>query len=199
MLARPLFGSVVCFPFYLITVAQYYHWACIHATSGLLDPFHCSQAFLAHFFLLEHPRPISFPSPSLAHSNSTFPWVFAKSCGLPRPNYHILYFWGWWASHQSLTHLIHCLGPLWPILACFLSHIMPMGLLFLSLGSSRPVASSKAHLLFSRPMIHYSCYLGLMIFSPNLLTLFSYIVGLLPAIGLFCQNEHQQIYTSSLL
>ena len=66
MLARPLFGSVVCFPFYLITVAQYYRWACIHATSGLLDLFHCSWASLVHFFLLGHPRPISFPQASSA-------------------------------------------------------------------------------------------------------------------------------------
>ena len=54
-------GLAACFPFYLITVAQYYHWACIHTTSGFLDPFHCLQASLAHFFLYRHPQPISFP------------------------------------------------------------------------------------------------------------------------------------------
>ena len=166
VLVGPLFGPAICFPFYLITVAQHQHWACIHATWGLLDPFHWSQASLGHFFLLGHPWPISFPRTSSAHSNFAFLWAFAKSFGFPWPNHHILYFWGWWAFHQSLTHLIHCFGPLWPILACFLSHIMPMCLLFLSLGCSRPIASSDAHLLFSRLMIHYSCHLGLIVFFP---------------------------------
>ena len=93
--------------FYLIPVAQYYHWACIHAISGFLDPFYCLRASLAHFLLLGHLQPISFPQASSAHSNSAFSWAFAKSFGIFRPNYHILYFWGSWASHQPLTQLIH--------------------------------------------------------------------------------------------
>ena len=91
--------------FYLILVAQYYHWTSIHAILGFLDPFHCFRAFLAHFLLFRHPQPITFPWASLAHSNSTFPWAFAKSFGLPLPNYHILYFWDSWAFHQPLCSL----------------------------------------------------------------------------------------------
>ena len=96
--------------FYLILVAQYYHWASIHAILGFLDPFYCLQASSAHFLLLGHPEPISFPQASSAHSNSAFLLAFAKSFGLSRPIYHILYFWGSWASHQPLTQLIHYFG-----------------------------------------------------------------------------------------
>ena len=119
-------------------MAQYYHWACIHASSGFFNPFHCLRASLANFFLLGHPQPISFPWASSAHSNSAFLWVFAKSFGLSRPNYYILHLWGLWVFHQPFTHLIHCFEPLCPILTCFLSHIMPMSLRLPSLGSSRP-------------------------------------------------------------
>ena len=93
VLAGPLLGLMYAF-LHLITMTQYFHWAYIYATLGLLDPFHCLRASLAHFFLLGHPRPIFFPWASLAPSNSAFPWAFANSFGLPRPNYHILYFWG---------------------------------------------------------------------------------------------------------
>ena len=145
-------------------MAQYYHCACIHASSGFFNPFHCLRASLANFFLLGHPQPISFPWASSAHSNSAFLWVFAKSFGLSRPNYYILHLWGLWVFHQPFTHLIHCFEPLCPILTCFLSHIMPMSLLLLPLGFSRLVASFDAHLLFFRPMIYYSCHSGLMVF-----------------------------------
>ena len=73
---------------------------------GLFNPFHCLRVSLANFFLLGHPRPISFPRASLAHSNSIFPCVFAKSFGLFRPNYYILHLWGLWVFHQPFTHLI---------------------------------------------------------------------------------------------
>ena len=105
---------------------------------GLFNPFHCLRVSLANFFLLGHPRPISFPRASLAHSNSIFPCVFAKSFGLFRPNYYILHLWGLWVFHQPFTHLIHCFEPICPILACFLSHIMLVSLLLSFLGSSRP-------------------------------------------------------------
>ena len=82
------FGPAVC----LIPVAQYCHWANIHAIFGLpwpipllsgsLDP---SQplGILGPFPFLEHSRPVSFSWASLAHSNSLLPWAFAKSFGLP--------------------------------------------------------------------------------------------------------------------
>ena len=133
------FGSAVYFPFYLITVAQYYHCACIHATSGFLDLFHCLWASFAHFFLLGHPRPISFPWASSVHSNYTFTWAFANYFGLLRPNFHILYFWGSWAIYQPLTYFITS-GLLWPILTFHTVHEFTtsfFGLLFLL--SLRPI------------------------------------------------------------
>ena len=105
-----LFWTYCMLFFHLIIVTQNCHWVHIHATSGFLDPFHCLWASLAHFFLLRHPRPISFPWASSAHSNFAFPWAFANSFGLPRLNYHILCFWGSWALHQPLTHLLHYFG-----------------------------------------------------------------------------------------
>ena len=111
-----LFWTYYMLPFfYLIIVAQYHHWACIPFLTSFLGPFLPSWA-------------------SSAHSNSTSPWAFANSFDLSRPNYHILYFWGSWAFHQPLTHLIYYFGPFWPILACFLFHIMPMSLLLLFSG-----------------------------------------------------------------
>ena len=106
-----LFWACYMLFFHLITVTQYCHWTRIHATWGFLDPFHYLQASLTHFFLLGHPWLISFPWASLTHSNSAFPWAFAKSLGLPQPNYHIIYFRGSWALHQSLTHLLHYFKP----------------------------------------------------------------------------------------
>ena len=89
-----LFQACCMLSFYLVIGAQYYYWVCILTTSGFPNPFHCSWASLAHFFLLGHPQPISFPWASSAHSNFASPWAFANSFELPRPNYHILYFWG---------------------------------------------------------------------------------------------------------
>ena len=115
----------------LILVAQYYHWASIHTILGFLDPFHCLQASLAHLILLSILGPFSFPG----HPRP-IPILYSHGpllnlLGFPGPNYHIIYFWSSWAFYQPLTHLIYYFGPLWPILAYFLFHIMPMGLLFL--------------------------------------------------------------------
>ena len=120
-------------------MAQYYHCACIHATSGFLDLFHCLWASFAHFFLLGHPRPISFPWASSVHSNYTFTWAFANYFGLLWPNFHILYFWGSWAIYQPLTYFITS-GLLWPILTFHTVHEFItsfFGLLFLL--SLRPI------------------------------------------------------------
>ena len=67
-----LFWASCMFFFHLITVTQSCHWAYIHATSGLLDPFHCLQASFAHFFLLRHSRTIFFLWAPLAHSTYAF-------------------------------------------------------------------------------------------------------------------------------
>ena len=69
---------------YLVHVAQYFCWVNSHTILGFLNP----------FYSFGHPRPTSFFWASLVHSILKFPWAFTKIFGLPRPNYHILYFWG---------------------------------------------------------------------------------------------------------
>ena len=74
----------------LIPVAQYYHWASIHAILGFLGPFHP----------FGHPRPIPILY-SYGHLLSLL--------GFPGPNYHILYFWSLWAfppTPYSLNSLL---------------------------------------------------------------------------------------------
>ena len=80
-------------------------------------------AFLAHFISFGHPQPALFLWASSAYFIPlgilglfilTFPWAFATSFGLPRPNYHILYFRGFVGL---------CTNPIYK---------------FLSLGSSDP-------------------------------------------------------------
>ena len=117
-----------------------FHWIYTHVTLDFLVPLHCLWALLSHFLFLGHPRPICFP------------WTFA--------HFLILH------SHEFLLTLLDFLNPitisfileahgfsinpllsyfitsslLWPILT-FLHHIMPMGLLLLSLGSFRSICS----------------------------------------------------------
>ena len=135
---------------------------------GILSLFHHFQAPLSHsnsfvpFYSFGHPRPIPILysyGPLLSH------------LGFPGPNYHILYFWGLWAFHQPLTHLIQYFRPLWPILA-FLHHILPMGLLFLSPGFFRPICYLKAHLFILWTYDPLFLSFGLNGFLLNLLTLF---------------------------
>ena len=110
----------------LILVAQYYHWASTHTILGFLDPFHCFWASLAHLILLGIPDPFPFLG---HHRPILLPWAFAKSFGIPRPKlpYPLLLGFMGFPSY----YLIHWFGPFWPILACFLFYIMPIGLLLL--------------------------------------------------------------------
>ena len=101
-----LFWTCCMLLFYLILAAQY-------IIIGLA--FMLFRAFLIHSIAYGLPRPIYSFWASSAHSNSTFLWVLANSFGLPRPNYHILYFWGSWAFHQPFTYFTTS-GLLWPIL-----------------------------------------------------------------------------------
>ena len=117
-----------------------------------------------------HPWPIPF-----LHSHG----FFAKSFGLPRPNYHIFYSW-----------VLLVLAPtpftnsfLWAPLAhlCLFSTSYD----FLGLTTSFSGAPSgsfaffKAFLLFHGPMYHYSYHSGLMIFLALLILLSSSFVILL--------------------
>ena len=52
---------------------------------GLPWPISSLSSSFGPFFFFGHPQPISFPWASLAHSNSSFSWAFAKYFGLPRP------------------------------------------------------------------------------------------------------------------
>ena len=133
-------------------------WAC-RALSLLLNS--CNPVLLlglfSYYFWL--PWPVLFLWASLAHSNPSFPWTFAKSFGLPRPNYYILYFRGLLAFLPTpFTNSF-----LWPIFACIPFFIILMGLLLLSLGSLR-LTCFLWGLLTILPMNHYSCHSGLMIF-----------------------------------
>ena len=109
-----------------------------YVTLGFLDPLHCLWAPLAHFFLLGHLWSICFPWASsthflILHSHR----LLLALLGFPWPNYYILHLWGLWAFHHPLLSYITP-SLFWSILT-FLHHIMPMGLLFLSLGSFRPI------------------------------------------------------------
>ena len=69
---------------YLVHIAQYFCWVNSHVILG----------FLGLLYSFGHPRLASFIWASSAHSKPSFPLAFARSFGLPWPNYHILYFRG---------------------------------------------------------------------------------------------------------
>ena len=95
---------------------------------GVLSPFHHFQAPLSHFILLGILNPFHRFWAPLSHSGSFVPFYSFRHprpisilyshgpllslLGFSGPNYHILYFWGLWAFHQPLTHLIQYFGPL---------------------------------------------------------------------------------------
>ena len=136
----------------------------------------------------------SIPLGILGSSHSflllTFLWAFTKPFGLPRPNYHILYFWVYWPSNQSPL-LIPFFGLLRPIFAYFQLLMILMGLLLHSLALG-PFAFFGALLLFCRPVDHYSCHSSLMVFffpyfaNSSFFTFF-HIVGLLLLLGPFAK------------
>ena len=144
-----------------------------------------------------------FPWASLAHllslgflgpfSNSTFPRAFTNSFRLPWPNYLILHPWGLWACHQPLTFFTCITSGLLRHILTFLHHILPMGLLLLSFQALLgPFASLGPIYSFYGPMIHYSCHLGLMVFSYSLNNSFlPMLLGFFLLLG-FPKNEHQQ-------
>ena len=84
------------------------------------------------------------------------------------------------------------LGLLWPILT-FPHHLLPMSLLFLSFWASlSSFTSSRPICLLHGPVIHYSCRLGLMVFSIHLPILFCPCCQA-PSFYLAFQNDRQQI------
>ena len=122
-----LFWACCTLSFYSVPVAQYYCWACTHAVLGFLGP----------FYSLGHLLAVSFPRASLAHSNPSFLWGFAKFFGLPPPKLPYPLLSGFIGFFTNPIYLVPYFGLLKPIFACFPFLIMPMGLLLLS-GSFRP-------------------------------------------------------------
>ena len=99
---------------------------------GILGPFHSlGNLGLFHSFLL-----------------LTCPWALAKSFGLSRPNYYILYLWVYWPSNQSR---------------------LPIPFFGASLGL---FAFFGATLLLYRHVDHYFCHLGPMVFTLLFLFIF---------------------------
>ena len=148
---------------YSIHVIQYSCWVNSYTILGFLGPFHS----------FGHPRPALFLWASLAYFILTFSWAFATSFGLPRPNYNIFYFWGlltfaptpftnsflWAPTHfylLSITYNSHGLTTFFSGLPC--AHLF----------------SLEPFLLFHRPVDHYSCHSGLMVFFLTLVILLPY-------------------------
>ena len=106
---------------------------------GLSWPITLLVGSFSHFFLLGHPWPICFPWASLAHFLILHsPELSLTLLGFPSP---ITVFFILGAHVLSINPLLSYFitsGLLWLIFT-FLHHIMPMGLLFLSLGSFWPI------------------------------------------------------------
>ena len=147
---------------YLIPVAQYYHWASIHTILGFLDPFLCFWASLAHLFLLG----IHDPFPFLGHSQPILlSWAFATFFGLSwlkLPHPLLLGFMGFPPAPYSLNSLFRA-SLVHSFLFSFSYNVHEFTTSFL-LAPLGLLAFFKAHLLFSKPMIHYSCHSGIMAF-----------------------------------
>ena len=139
-------------------------WALYYIACGFFCPFISFWASLAHLLSLGFLG--SFP-------NSAFSWVFTNSFRHPLPNYLILHYWGLMGLPSTPFFLcLHYFRLAVPILT-FLHHILPMGLLLLSLRAPfRPIYFLKAHFFISWAYDPLVLPLGLNGFSIHLLTLF---------------------------
>ena len=160
-------GTTLFQPWYRLTwirwlpsvyITQYFYWVNSHIILGFLNP----------FYSFGHPRPVSFLSASLAH----------------------LIFFYFLHSHGLLIIFLGSLGPIatsftfrfvglrTSIIYQFLS-LSSFSLFLLSFyflqflwvyyfilwGFLELFAFSKAILLFCRPVDHYSCHFGLLVFT----------------------------------
>ena len=119
--------------FPLVSTAQHSCWTSSYNISSFLGPFYSLGIFGPFHFL-------GILGPFHSFLLLTFPWAFAKSFGLPWPNYHILYPWVYWPSNQSHL-LISFFGLLQPLFTFFLFLTILMGLLLHHLGLPWPVCS----------------------------------------------------------
>ena len=109
---------------------------------------------LSPFLFLGHPRSIL-----IMHSHEFLltllgfpgPIVISFTFGVHRLSINLL-----------LTYFITS-GLLWPIIAFHTAHKFITFFFWAPLG---PLAFFEAHLLFFRPMIHYSCHSSFMVFFP---------------------------------
>ena len=159
----PLLNS---YPNITIELVFILFWASltISIASWLPWPILSFWAFSAHFLsfgslslfpFLGHPRPILLP------------WAFAKSFGLPRLKLPYPLLLGF-INFPSTPYSLNSLHQAFLAHSCLLSfsynaHVFTTSFLWTPLG---PLAFFEAHLLFSRPMIHYSCHSGIMVFFP---------------------------------
>ena len=150
-------------------MTQYSFWIYTHTALGFLDPLHYLWAPLSHFFLLRQPWPICFPWAFSAHFLILHSHgLLLTLLGFPNPITLSFILGAHGLSINPLLFYFIALGLLWPILT-FLYHIMPMGLLLLSLGSFRPICFPQGLFIYFMgllygPMNHCSCHSGLMIF-----------------------------------
>ena len=139
-----LFGPTMHFSFIQFTLLIVFCWVNPYTILGFLGP----------FYSIGHPWPIPF-----LHSHELFLCLF----GFPRLTTIFFTFGACWPLYQPHL-LILFFGLLRPLFACFLLLIIPMSLLLPFLGSLGPVCFLWAFLLFYRPVDHYSCHSGLMVF-----------------------------------
>ena len=122
---------------------------------GLSWPISLLLGFLGPSHPFGHPRPILLP------------WAYAKSFRLPQPKLSyplLLGFMGFPSTPYSLNLLLRAfLAHSCLLFISYNAHEFTTSFLWAPLG---PLAFFKAHLLFSRLVIHYSCHSGLMVFFP---------------------------------
>ena len=155
--------------FLLVYITQYF----------CLVSFHIILGFLGPFYSFGHPCPASFLWASLAYLILAFPCAFAKSFGLLRLNYHILYFWGLLAFALIPFFNSFLWAPpayLYLLSTYYNSHGLTTSFLEAPLG---PFAFFGALLLFCGIVYHCSYHTSLMVFRTLLILLSSHLVILL--------------------
>ena len=113
-----LLWTCLALSFYSVHVAQYYCWVCSHTILGILGPLHS----FGHLRLI-----LILHSHGILLNLSSFPGPITIS-------FTFRVYWPFYQPHLQILSF----GLLWPIFAYFPFLIIPMSLLFLSLGSLKP-------------------------------------------------------------
>ena len=188
VLVRPHLGlPCICFFFLLSLCCPVFLLGQFLYHLGFLSPYFFS-GILGPLHSVGHPWPIPF-----LHSHG----FFAKSLGLPRPNYHILYSWG--LSAFALTPFTNSfsLGSSSPSLLAFHFLQFPWAYYFLLQGSLGPICFLQGIftiLWVCVPLFlsfgsngFFSCFANSSFFT------LCYILGFFLALAIlfFCQNGPQ--------